>query len=135
LLAEEGLAAPAFGVVHASGVPIAATLWLVAVSLALLFTNSFEELLELTVPVIWLTNLAVAVGLLVQRRRAPDRPRPFRVPVAPLLVGAQVVVGLGCLASAISYLVGAGKGYLLAWDAAGLAFGLVLYGLTARRAS
>ena len=99
LLAEEGLAAPAFGVVGGRGVPVVATLWLVAVSLVLLFTNSFEELLELTVPVIWLTNLAVAAGLLVQRRRAPERPRPFRVPAAGWLVGAQILIGVGCLAS------------------------------------
>jgi amino acid transporter len=133
LLAEEGLAAPAFGVVGGRGVPVVATLWLVAVSLVLLFTNSFEELLELTVPVIWLTNLAVAAGLLVQRRRAPERPRPFRVPAAGWLVGAQILIGVGCLASVVAYFASSGKLHILGIDAAAIAVGLGLYRLLTLR--
>jgi amino acid transporter len=132
LLAEEGLAHPAFGLVHESGVPVVATIWLVGVSLVLALTNSFGELLDLAVPIIWLTNLGVAIGLLVQRRRAPQRPRPFRMPAAAWLVGAQVVIGAGCLASAVSYLLRSDKAYILGLDALGILVGVVLYRLTAR---
>jgi APA family basic amino acid/polyamine antiporter len=133
LLAEERLAAPAFGHLTASGVPAFATLWIAAVSLVLVFTNTFNELLDLTVPIIWVTNLAVAAGLLVQRRRVPDRPRPFRVPGAAWVVGAQFLVGLTCLGSLIVHLVKTDRTRVIAIDAAGLAIGAAIYKWIAAR--
>lgn len=127
LLAEEQLAAPAFGRLSSSGVPAFATLWLGAVAVALVFTNTFGELLDLTIPIIWATNLAVAAGLLVQRRRAPERPRPFRVRGATWVVGTQFLVGLTCLGSFVVSLVDEGRTRILWIDAAGLASGWALF--------
>ena len=70
----------------------------------------------------------MAIGLLVQRRRAPDRPRPFRVPFAPVVVLLQVAIGV--------FLV---SGYVLdnpeavAIDAGALLLGLCVFSFMRRR--
>ncbi|MBL8695012.1 MAG: amino acid permease [Planctomycetes bacterium] len=93
LLAEERLALPAFGQVNTKGTPVVATLWLMAIAGLLAFTNSFGSLLGYTIPIIWLTNLLIAAGLLVDRWRKPDAARPLRLPLAGLVVGGQLVIG------------------------------------------
>ncbi|HEU4418131.1 MAG TPA: APC family permease, partial [Planctomycetota bacterium] len=122
LLAEEGLALPAFGQVGESGAPVLGTCWMIVVSIAFALTNSFNELLEITVPVIAATTILVAMGLLVQRVRAPERARPFRVRWAGVVVGLQVALGVVLLSSFV-----AANPKALAIDAAGLLVGLLVY--------
>jgi len=122
LLAEERLALPILGVFDERGRSVAATLFLAAAAIGYALTNSFPELLELMVPLIWATSMLVAIGLLVQRRRAPERPRPFRVPAAPLVAGAHVAIGLAFLASIVGH-----RPVVLAIDAAAVASGFVVY--------
>ena len=47
--------------------------------------GGFDTLLRCTAPVFWLFFLLTAISLFVLRRRDPDRPRPFRVPLYPLV--------------------------------------------------
>lgn len=47
--------------------------------------DGFRVAVEYTAPVFWLFFLLVGVSLFVLRRRDPDLPRPFRVPLYPLL--------------------------------------------------
>jgi APA family basic amino acid/polyamine antiporter len=122
LLAEERLAPAALGRVAATGVPVWGTLWIVAVGIAFALTNTFRELYDITVPFMSATTALVAVGVLVQRARAPDRPRPFRVRCAPLVVGLQVLLGIGLLASFV-----AANPEPMLWDAGAVAVGLVVY--------
>ncbi|MEZ5962556.1 MAG: APC family permease [Planctomycetota bacterium] len=122
LLAEEGMALAALGHVPASGAPVWSTLWIALAAAAFALTNTFDQLLALTVPVISLTTVLVAVGLLVQRRRAPDRPRPFRLRAAPLVVGVQVAIGMTLL---LGYLRADPRA--LAIDLAALGLGLLVY--------
>lgn len=63
LLAEENLALPAFGKISGAGVPVAATIWLMGISILFALTNSFAELLDFIVPIISLTTICVAAGL------------------------------------------------------------------------
>jgi APA family basic amino acid/polyamine antiporter len=123
VLAEEGLALPALGRVRPSGVPAAATLWIVAVAIAFALTNTFGQLLQITIPIISATTACVAVGLLVQRRRAPDRPRPFRLRGAALVVGLQVAISTGLL---VSYVAANPTALLI--DALAVLIGLAVYG-------
>ncbi len=97
LMAEEGLAARWFGEVGAAGAPRFGTLWIAAVAIAFTLTNSFDELLVYTVPFMSATTALVAIGVLVQRVRAPQRPRPFRVRCVWVVVALQVVLGLALL--------------------------------------
>jgi amino acid transporter len=69
--------------------PVNALLTQGAVALALvglggLTRRGFETMVEYTAPVFWLFLFLTGVALLVLRRRDPDRPRPFRVPLYPL---------------------------------------------------
>ena len=130
VLAEEGLALPALGRMPESGAPVVATLWIVVTAIAYALTNTFSQLLDLTVPIISATTALVAAGLLVQRVRAPDRPRPFRVRLAWLVVFLQVAIGLGLLAS---YLQANPTALLI--DAGAVVVGLVVYAFVSRGAS
>lgn len=61
----------------------ALSLLLVAVAATAL--DGFRVAVEYTAPVFWLFFLLVGVSLFVLRRRDPDLPRPFRVPLYPVL--------------------------------------------------
>jgi amino acid transporter len=72
-----------------TGTPRTALMAQAAVALALvgfgtLARKGFETMVEYTAPVFWLFVFLVAVSLFVLRRRDPDTPRRFRVPLYPL---------------------------------------------------
>lgn len=58
---------------------------LALVALAATAPDGFRLAVEYTAPVFWLFFLLVGVALFVLRRREPRVPRPFRVPLYPLL--------------------------------------------------
>jgi APA family basic amino acid/polyamine antiporter len=122
ILAEEGLAVRALGQVPESGAPVAGTLWIIVVSCAFALTNEFSLLIDITVPIISATTMLVALGLLLQRARAPGRPRPFRVHGAPLVVALQIALCLAMLGLFV-----AGNPVALAIDAGALLVGLLCY--------
>lgn len=69
--------------------PVAALLVQGGVALALVAWGTgahdgFVRMVEYTAPVFWLFFLMVGVSVFVLRRRYPDLPRPFRVPLYPL---------------------------------------------------
>jgi APA family basic amino acid/polyamine antiporter len=128
LLAEEGLAVQLLGRVPQSGAPTFATLWIVGVATFYATTNTFRELLDYTVPIISATTALVAVGLLVQRHRAPERPRPFRTPAAWLVAPAQVAISLWFLVGFAGH-----NPKALLVDAAALLLGLGVYFARRRR--
>lgn len=127
VLAEEGLAVPVFGRVSAHGANAGATVWIAAVASAFALTGSFGRLLDLVVPVIAATTIAVAIGLLVQRARAPLRVRPFRTPCAWLVVALQTGLGLFLLVGFVRNNADA-----VLFDAGAIAVGLVVYQFVVR---
>lgn len=56
---------------------------LLLVVLGTLTRNGFETIVEYTAPVFWFFFLLAGIALFVLRRRDPDAPRPFRVPLYP----------------------------------------------------
>lgn len=82
---------------------------LALVALGFLTRNGFETIVEYTAPVFWFFLLLVGIALFVLRRKEPDRPRPFRVPLYPitpllfcltsayLLYSSLMYTGLGAL--------------------------------------
>ncbi len=101
--------------------PVNAILAQGAVALALVLfgastRHGFETMVEYTAPVFWLFFMLTGVSLLVLRRKEPEVPRPFRVPLYPLTpllfsatsayllyaslayAGVGVLVGIGVLA-------------------------------------
>jgi amino acid transporter len=60
------------------------TIALALVALGAAMRRGFETMVEYTAPVFWLFFLLVGVSLFVLRRREPEVPRPFKVPLYPI---------------------------------------------------
>jgi amino acid transporter len=103
-----------------------AALLLVAIGAAA--GSGFKSMVEFTAPVFWLFFLLTGVALFVLRRREPARPRPFRVPLFPLLPLLFCATCAYMLWSSLSYVYSRQLGGLnAAWiGVAVLALGLVL---------
>ncbi len=90
------------------GIPSRAVLAMGAVSLALValgaFTRSgFATLVDYLSPVYWAFLAASGLALVVLRRRFPLQPRPFRVPLYPLLPLLFCACSLGLLWASLAY--------------------------------
>jgi amino acid transporter len=90
------------------GTPCAAVLLQCGAALALVALGSalgggFRAMVEFTAPVFWLFFLLTGAALFVLRRREPERPRPFRVPLYPLLPFLFCAACAGMLWSSLSY--------------------------------
>jgi basic amino acid/polyamine antiporter, APA family len=103
-----------------------AALLLVAVGTAI--GSGFQAMVEFTAPVFWLFFLLTGVALFVLRRRDPARPRPFKVPLFPLLPLLFCATCAYMLWSSLSYVYSQSFGGLnAAWiGLAVLAVGVVL---------
>jgi amino acid transporter len=90
------------------GTPRVAVLLQCGAALALVALGSalgggFRAMVEFTAPVFWLFFLLTGISLFVLRRREPDRPRPYRVPLYPLLPFLFCAACAGMLWSSLSY--------------------------------
>ena len=91
-----------------TGSPTGALLVQGAVALALiafgtLMRQGFETMVDYTAPVFWLFFLLTGIALFVLRRREPERPRPFKVPLYPLLPLAFCASSAWLLYSSLAY--------------------------------
>lgn len=98
-----------------SGTPRAAivaqgSLALALVGLGAFARDGFELAVEYTAPVFWLFFLLVGISLFVLRRRDPGLPRPFRVPLYPLLPLLFCATSAYLLYSSLAY---TGRGALV----------------------
>ena len=112
----------------ASGIPAAAVLAQSLLTLVLLFTSTFEQVLLYTQFALLACSFLTVLGLVVCRFTQPDLPRPFRVPLYPL----PPLLFLSISAFALVYTatvkpLEAGCGALT------LAAGLVIYRVVAAR--
>jgi APA family basic amino acid/polyamine antiporter len=117
----------------ARGTPRVALLLQCAAALALVglgtaLGSGFRAMVEFTAPVFWLFFLLTGIALFVLRRREPERPRPYRVPLYPLLPAVFCIACAGMLWSSLSYVSAQSLGGLnAAWiGVAVLAAGLLL---------
>ncbi len=72
--------------------------------------DGFQAMVDYTSPVFWLFMLLISLSLFVLRRREPDRARPFRVPLYPVLPALFTLACTGLLYSSLVY---TGNGALL----------------------
>lgn len=84
--------------------------------------SGFESIVDFTAPVFWFFFLCTGIGLIVLRVKMPDVPRPFKVPLYPVIPLLFIVFCGYLLYSSLSY---TGKGALL--GAALLIIGLIFY--------
>ena len=92
----------------ATGSPGNALLLQGAVSLLLVIAGAFardgfQMAVEYSAPVFWFFFLLIGIALFVLRRRAPDVPRPFRVPLYPLTPLLFCAVNAWLLWSSLAY--------------------------------
>jgi APA family basic amino acid/polyamine antiporter len=93
------------------GTPVAALLASAGVAIACIATNTFDTLLAI-LAFLFVANYAVTfVALFVSRRRQPEAPRPFRVPLYPAVPG--LALG-GSLAFMLAAMLGDPRNSLLA---------------------
>ncbi|NZA27983.1 amino acid permease [Luteimonas sp. SJ-92] len=76
---------------------------LLLVGLGAVARDGFRTAVEYTAPVFWLFFLLVGVSLFVLRRRDPGLPRPFRVPLYPLLPLVFCATSAYLLYSSLAY--------------------------------
>jgi amino acid transporter len=75
---------------EASGSPRTALVFQGVIALALVafgafFKGGFKGLVEYSLPVFWGFFLLTGIALFVLRRKEPNAPRPFRVPLYPII--------------------------------------------------
>jgi basic amino acid/polyamine antiporter, APA family len=98
-----------------TGTPVNALVVQGAIALALIglgarTRDGFRTMVDYTAPVFWFFLLLTTVALMVLRRRDPDRPRPFRVPLYPLTPLAFCAASAYLLYSSLDY---TGRGALV----------------------
>lgn len=100
-LSRDKLFPAAFQNVSAGGTPLPALLTGSVLSLIFIATNSFNTVLAL-LSFFFVANYALTfTSLFALRHREPDAPRPFRVPLYPLVPGLALLGSLAFLAAAI----------------------------------
>lgn len=111
--------------------PVAATLLLAGVSLALLWTGSFRALVVFASVGLALASMGAVAAVFVFRRRWPDRPAAFRTPLYPLVPLGYLLATGGFVAVT---LVDPVEGPPARWSLVGIAAGVpVHYWLSRRR--
>lgn len=95
----------------ASGVPANAILLQGAICLVLMALGSttrsgFEYMVAYTAPVFWLFMIGVGVAVFVLRAKDPDRERPFRVPLYPVIPALWCLVTAYMFYSSLNYIFG-----------------------------
>ncbi len=111
---------------------------LVLVGIGQAFGGGFRAMVEYTAPVFWLFFLLTGISLFVLRLRDPEAPRPFKVPLYPLL---PLLFCLSCaymLWSSLSYVGSqAAGGFNAAWIGVAVlgSGGIILLVLTRRQAN
>jgi APA family basic amino acid/polyamine antiporter len=125
-MARDGLFLPRAGRLHPRYQTPVFALWFQAgVSLALLATNTYDQLLSYVVFADWLFFGLTAGALFILRRRGPAPPDTVRAPGHPVTTGAFVLVAAGVvLNSFVAYPVQSAIGTVILLAAAG-AYGLV----------
>jgi amino acid transporter len=121
------------------GTPVNAMLLQGAFALLLMLLGlatggGFSTMVEYTAPVFWLFFLLAGVSLFVLRVREPDTPRPFRVPLYPVLPLVFCAACAYMLQSSLGYVGGnTFLGVNAAWvGVAVLVAGVVLMGYVSR---
>ncbi len=134
-----GRSFPMFGALgHRSsggGVPVNAILLQGAICLALIALGSgtksgFEYMVAYTAPVFWLFMIGVGAALFVLRAKDPDRERPFKVPLYPIVPALWCLVTLYMFWSSLNYIFGQLWGKMTWGDTGvGAALGLIILAL------
>jgi len=91
---------PAWSLAMQAGITLA-----LVIGFGLWAEGAFQAMVEFTTPIFWGFFLLVGVSLFVLRRREPDVPRPYRVPLYPLTPAVFCLSSLTMLYASIRYAI------------------------------
>lgn len=128
VMARDGLLPAGLAKVSSRGTPVRITVFTALVVMLFAGFLPIGEIAALANAGTLTAFIAVAVCLLVMRRRAPDAPRPFRTPFAKIVCLGAI---LGCGYLFISLPSNTQK-YFLAWNGVGLVLYLIGYAVRRR---
>jgi APA family basic amino acid/polyamine antiporter len=94
------------------GFVVQAAIALALIVFGALEKDGFSTMVEFTAPVFWFFFMLSGIALLVLRRRDPQAPRPFRVPLYPVLPLLFVATCAYLLYSSITYARSQNAGYV-----------------------
>lgn len=101
-MSRDGLLPPVLQRVNAGGTPVPAMWTSIVVALALIATNTFNTMVAL-LAFMFVANYAVTfTTFFVLRKRRPDAPRPFRVPLYPVVPGLALLGSLAFIVAALA---------------------------------
>jgi APA family basic amino acid/polyamine antiporter len=101
-MAQDGLFFQAVGKLNSRGVPAAGLILQGIWSILLVFSGTYNELLDFVVFAVLVFYVLTVAGLFILRRRLPDLPRPYRVFGYPFLPAIYVFL---CFAVMIDLLI------------------------------
>jgi APA family basic amino acid/polyamine antiporter len=125
VMARDGLLPQSLAKVSGRGTPVRITLFTAAIVGLIAGFFPLAEIAALANAGTLAAFVAVAVCVLIMRRRAPDMPRLFKTPAAPLVAGIAIV---GCIYLFFS-LPSSTQQYFLLWNG----IGILIYLLFGRR--
>lgn len=100
-MSRDGLLPDALQRVNPGGTPVPAMWTSIVVALALIATNTFNTMIAL-LAFMFVANYAVTfTTFFVLRRRRPDAPRPFQVPLYPVVPALALLGSLGFIVAAL----------------------------------
>lgn len=80
-------------------VPYTPAIFQLVIACIMMTVGSFDLLTDMLIFVMWLFSLLIFVGVFVLRKKQPDLPRPYKVPLYPVIpliaiVGAVFILGM-----------------------------------------
>ena len=100
-MSRDRLMPAVMGRVNAGGTPVPALIVETIASLILIATGTFNALIALLAFFFVANYVLVFTSLFVQRHRAPDLPRPFRVPLYPFVPGLALAGSVAFLVASV----------------------------------
>ena len=75
--------------------------------------GSFDFLTDMLIFVMWLFSLLIFIGVFILRKKAPELPRPYKVPLYPIvpiiaILGAIFILGMTMMTQTKLALIGIG---------------------------
>lgn len=84
-----------------TGVPVLGAMIVSGIAIIMILLGNFDILTDMLVFVMWTFTTMLAVGVIILRKRQPDLPRPFKVPLYPLVPIIAILGGLFIVISTI----------------------------------
>ena len=94
-------------------VPYVPAVFQLAVACIMMSLGSFDFLTDMLIFVMWLFSLLIFIGVFILRKKAPELPRPYKVPLYPIvpiiaILGAIFILGMTMMTQTKLALIGIG---------------------------